>query len=86
MFSGKLGKDGAGMSQRTKPAIACCVLLAAAYFIFAPREESEQRKKLDAHLRAAWATCRGIYPEAKGDPFADCVSGLMLPYILSTGK
>jgi len=42
--------------------------------------------KFSAHFRDAWSTCKGLYPEAKGKDFDDCVSRMVASYGLFSDR
>ncbi len=62
-------------------AIAAAVLIFGAIFAL-KLTANKPDAKFDAHFGEAWSTCKGIYPEAKGKDFADCVSRLVASYAL----
>ena len=62
-------------------AIAAAVLIFGAIFVL-KRTADKSDAQFSAHLRDAWSTCKGLYPEAKGKDFDDCVSLLAAPYAL----
>jgi hypothetical protein len=62
-------------------AIAAAVLVFGAIFAL-KLTANKPDAKFSAHFRDAWSTCKGLYPEAKGKDFDDCVSRLMVSYAL----
>jgi hypothetical protein len=61
-------------------AIAAAVLIFGAIFVL-KLTANKPDAKFSAHFRDAWSTCKGLYPEAKGKDFDDCVSRLVAPYV-----
>lgn len=60
-------------------AIAAAVLIFGAIFalkLIANKPDA----KFSAHFRDAWSTCKGLYPDAKGKDFDDCVSRMVTAY------
>ena len=62
-------------------AIAAAVLIFGAIFVL-KQTANKSEAKFSAHFRDAWSTCKGLYPEAKGKGFDDCVSQLVASYAL----
>ena len=62
-------------------AIAAAVLIFGAIFAL-KLTANKPDAKFGAHFRDAWSTCKGLYPEAKGKDFDDCVSMLVAQYVL----
>ena len=62
-------------------AIAAAVVLIFGV-ISAKMTANKPDAKFSAHFSDAWSTCKGIYPEAKGKDFDDCVSRLVASYAL----
>jgi hypothetical protein len=62
-------------------AIAAAVLIFTAIFALKLTTHKPDAK-FSAHFSDAWSTCKGLYPEAKGKDFDDCVSRLIASYAL----
>ena len=62
-------------------AIAAAVLIFGAIFAL-KLTANKPDAKFSTHFRDAWSTCIGLYPEAKGKDFDDCVSRLVASYVL----
>jgi hypothetical protein len=62
------------MGNRRKLGITVAALVAVVYFLNHDRKQSESSKKFETKLRSVWATCKAIYPQAKGSDFENCIS------------
>lgn len=62
-------------------ALAAAVLIIGAIFASKMTANKPDAKFYD-QFGDAWSTCKGLYPEAKGKDFLDCVSRLRASYAL----
>jgi uncharacterized protein (DUF2237 family) len=62
-------------------AIAAAVLIFGAIFAL-KLTANKPDAKFPAHFGDAWSTCKGLYHEAKGKDFNDCVSLMVKSYSL----